>query len=185
MWYKNNSTAMITELIFWSDYYSSIISPFYDYSTGVTADTYRTSPIVSRDINSDGIVEIPLDASFDDCPNAIIPVNWKTYKNTVLIHTCYSLVNAKDGYIIVIPDNKFNGLSIKYDETNCVLSISEKSKKQAQYEIKTVKKSVYDKEKSHYSNYTKVFENAANVCLVKVKGEEINVKTIADAIVEY
>ena len=50
---------MLTEIIHWSDYYNTIVSPFYSYSTGVTKRTTRSAMLSSRDINDDGKIEIP------------------------------------------------------------------------------------------------------------------------------
>ena len=61
--YKNNGSAMITEIVYWSDYYDTIISPFYDYDTGLTRETFRENTVQCRDIDGDGKVEIPMDVS--------------------------------------------------------------------------------------------------------------------------
>lgn len=182
---KNNGSSMITELIFWSDYYENIISPFYSYSTGVTADTYRTTLVTSRDINRDSRVEIPLDAQLENCPDSISAVNWKTYKNTVLVHACYSLVNEQDGYIFVLSDKEFKNIFIEYDEKNSVLSVGNKDSNKISFEIKVLQKSAYAENKEKYSKYAKAFENGAKVCLVRVIGEtetSMSAKMIADSV---
>lgn len=182
---KNNGSSMITELIFWSDYYDNIISPFYSYSTGVTADTYRTTLVTSRDINGDSRVDIPLDSQIENCPDSISAVNWKSYKNTVLVHSCYSLVNEQDGYILVLPDKQFENIFAEYDEKNSVLSVGNKENNKKSFEIKVVQKSVYAENEEKYSKYVKAFENGAKVCLVKATGESeenMSAKMIADSV---
>lgn len=58
-----DGSSMVTEFIYWSDYYNSIISPFYSYSTGRTKETIRSSQVTCRDIDGDGCIEIPEDTS--------------------------------------------------------------------------------------------------------------------------
>ena len=49
---KSNGAQMLTEVINWSDYYNTIISPFYNYSTGITKETTRQAMLTSRDIDT-------------------------------------------------------------------------------------------------------------------------------------
>ena len=90
---------MVTEFIYWSDYYNSIISPFYSYSTGRTKETLRSSQVTCRDIDDDGYIEIPEDTSSKKQSSEITSQNWVNYGNTVLSHKCYSFSCKRDGYI--------------------------------------------------------------------------------------
>ena len=74
---SSSGSSMLTELIYWSNAYGTIISPFYSYSSGRTKDTSRNALIESMDINSDGRIEIPNDKKLSNLPKQISCINWK------------------------------------------------------------------------------------------------------------
>lgn len=173
---KSNGTEMLTEIIHWSDYYNTIVSPFYSYSTGVTKRTARSAMLSSRDINDDGKIEIPLDADFDT-PNGVTAVNWKRYENSVLEHTAYSIGVEKDDYQIVIPDDMFEKIKVRYDFSESLLTVSDENDKLV-FNVQTVLKSQYTDNSENYlsSGYSVISEDVGYVYLSAVGSEsEINV----------
>lgn len=158
-----NGSSMVTELIYWSDYYDSVISPFYSYSTGRTKDTFRNNTAVSRDIDGDGEIEIPIDKSVSSMPEEITAQDWVSYKNTVLNHKAYSVACEKDGYILVLDDKLFSRLKFSYDSEKRELTA--KDDKQEAFRILTVIKSSYDSGK--YDNYTEIYSDSGFVYLAK------------------
>lgn len=175
---KSNGTEMLTEIIHWSDYYNTIVSPFYSYSTGVTKRTTRSAMLSSRDINSDGKIDIPLDAEFD-APNGVTAVNWKRYENTVLEHTAYSIAVEKDDYQLVIPDDMFEKIKVQYDSTKSLLSVLDLNDNFI-FNVQTVLKSQYTDNSESYTNagYSVISEDVGYVYLSAVgSGAEISVNT--------
>lgn len=173
---KSNGTEMLTEIIHWSDYYNTIVSPFYSYSTGVTKRTTRSAMLNSRDINDDGKIEIPLDADFY-VPSGVTAVNWKRYENTVLEHTVYSIGVEKDDYQLVIPDDMIDKIQIQYDSSNSVLSVSDLNDNVV-FNVQTVLKSQYSDNSENYasSGYYVISEDVGYVYLSAVGSEaEISV----------
>ncbi len=83
---KTDGSSMLTELVYWSPGYSTIISPFYSYSSGVSSGTTRSVLLKSRDINGDGRIDIPCDKSIKKLPKTVSCTDWRVYKNTTLIH---------------------------------------------------------------------------------------------------
>ncbi len=160
---KSNGTQMLTEIIYWSDYYNTIISPFYSYSTGVTKRTTRNSMITSRDINGDGKIEIPLDSDIS-VPAGVNGVDWQRYENTVLDHKAYSLAVEKDNYQLIIPDDMFENIKITYDASKSLLTISDDEDKLI-FSVLTVLKSHYSENQGDYSGYNIIGEDAGYVYL--------------------
>lgn len=165
---NSNGVQMHTEVIYWSDYYDSIISPFYSYSTGVTKGTTRSMMLTSRDINEDGLIEIPLDASLDSLPQEVKAVNWKQHKDSVLTHTCYSVAIEKDNYQLLIPDDYFDKIVISYDSAKSVLTVSDKNGN-AIFSVVSLLKSHFDENAADYSQYTQIMNNSGYIYLAKAE----------------
>lgn len=163
---RSNGDSMVTEFIYWSDYYDSIVSPFYSYSTGKTSETTRKSIINSKDIDSDGIVEIPIDKSVSKLPEQITAQNWMEYSNTVLKHKCYSLSCKRDGYSLVVGDNDFSDINVKYDNENRMMTVL--SGNQECFNIITIIKSAYNSSDEKYKNYTEIYSNSGFVYLAEI-----------------
>lgn len=181
-----DGSSMVTEFIYWSDYYNSIISPFYSYSTGRTKETVRSSTVTCRDIDNDGVTEIPEDASSKKQTSEITPVEWVAYGNTVLSHKCYSFANRRDGYILVLPDDYFNSVKAEYDSEKRMLSIVGKKSKKSEIEIITLISSLYSEEDEKYKDYTVVLNNSGFVYLAKTDDEtDIDINTLKELIKIY
>ncbi len=109
---KSNGTQMLTEIIMWSDYYNTVVSPFYSYDTGVTKKTTRKAKVVSCDINGDGLIEVPIDAEYDFGHDDVYAVDWCRYEGSVLHHYCYSIVSENSGYQLVMPEEMLKTIEI-------------------------------------------------------------------------
>lgn len=185
---RSDGSSMVTEFIYWSDYYNSIVSPFYSYSTSRTTETSRNSMIACRDIDADGIIEIPTDADFSKLPSGIEVQSWKTYGNTVLSHKCYSVSCKRDGYIIVIPNDMFKKISIEYDNDLRLFKVLDKKEKSTVFEILTVVKTNYNSEDSKYSGYEKIFDDSGFVYLARINPKssiDIDTKTLENMVKPY
>ncbi len=171
---KSNGSQMLTEVIVWSDYYDTIISPFYSYFTGITKDTTRSVKLNSADINGDGRIEIPLDAKKDSLPPQVEAVDWNYYKDAVLLHSCYSLAIEKNNYQIIVPDHYFNEICVSYDADNALLAVSDKNGKNI-FKIISVLNSAYTDNKTDYSDYTEIMNNSGYIYLA-YSGNDSDIK---------
>lgn len=178
----SDGASMLTEVIYWSDSYDTIISPFYSYSTGRTKDTSRSAMIVSQDINDDGLIEIPTDKELKNLPSSVCAVDWKIYKNTILIHTDYSLLVKDDGYFVIIPDKYINSISVKYDDESRLMTVSDKSGKKKIFEIMPVLKATYNE--GSYEGYTIILENSGYYYLAKCN-DDADIKITTDDLKNY
>lgn len=184
----SDGTSMVTEFIYWSDYYNSIVSPFYSYSTSRTTETSRSSMITSKDIDGDGVIEIPTDASASKLPSGIEAQQWMVYGNTVLSRKCYSYSCKRDGFIIVIPNDYFKKLTVEYDNDLRLFKVLNKADKSSVFEILTVVKTSYSEDDSKYSSFEKIYDDSGFVYLAKVNSEsdiEIDTKTLENMIRSY
>ncbi len=181
---RNDGVSMVTEFIYWSDYYDSIVSPFYSYSTGRTTDTARNCMINSADINGDGIIEIPLDFSVSSLPSQITAQSWTAYENTVLKTKCYSVSCKRDSYCIILSRDYLESLKFDYDTDQRTLTVY--NGKQKCFEILTVLKSAYNA--ADYSGYTEIFNNSGFIYLAKADENsdiDITVDDLKDMIKPY
>ena len=152
---KSNGTQMLTEIIMWSDYYDSVISPFYSYDTGVTRKTTRSAMISSCDINGDGIIEVPLNSDYETKSNKIYSVDWCYYEGSMLKHSCYSVAVEKNGYQIIVPSGLLEDCIFDYSADENKLTVTDESGALV-FEIKTVAKTALEKD----GNANEIMSNA-------------------------
>ena len=169
---RANGASMVTELLCWSDYYDSIISPFYSYSTGRTTETSRDNLITSRDINGDGEIEIPVDKSVSGLPDGVTAQSWVGYESTVLKHRIYSYAVKSGGYLLVLDDEIFAKAYVKYDSSKRQLDITDGKDKA--FSIITVMRTEYNS--NNFSDYTEICSDSGLVYLCSVSNNsKINV----------
>ncbi len=179
-----NGKSMVTEVLHWSDYYDSVISPFYSYSTGRTNSTSRNNLITCRDINADEVIEIPIDKSVDNLPNGITAQNWVSYENTVLNSKAYSIACNDDGYFLVVDKALLSQAKFTYDSEKRELKAFDGEKEI--FSILTVINSSYSSEA--YSGYTQVMSDSGLVYLARVNSNnafELTVDDISNSINPY
>lgn len=183
--YKNNASAMITEIVYWSDYYDTIISPFYDYDTGLTRETFRENTIECRDIDGDDAVEIPMDApSPAGLSDQLTCIDWRVYRDYALFHKVYGLLNHKDGYFLTFDDELFKTAEFLYDDASRELTVQTKDGRVV-FTLKTVFKADYSA--SDHSGYTQIYEKAPFCYLAAVQENDygITAETLSDHFIEY
>lgn len=177
-----DGNSMTTEVIYWSNGYDTIVSPFYSYSSGRTRDTTRNALVVSQDINNDKLIEIPTDKSLKGLPKGVQAIDWKIYKKTTLIHVDYSLLVQDDNYFVTIPNKLINEIKVAYNEKDRLLTVTNKSNKNMIFSIMPVLKATYDKSK--YEGYTVILENSGYYYLAK-SGNDKDIKITTDDLKTY
>lgn len=178
----SNGNSIRTEVIYWSNMYDSIVSPFYSYSTGRTSGTSRGCLVNSCDINEDERIEIPTDTTVKGLPKNIKPLNWKIYNKTILVHTNYSLYVKDDNYNVIIPDKYFKNISAAYNKKTREMTVINKKTKTAVFSIMPVLKAVYD-EKS-YQGYSVILDKSGYYYLAKTSNDK-NIKISIDELKQY
>lgn len=178
----SNGNSIRTEVIYWSNMYDSIVSPFYSYSTGRTSGTSRGCLVNSCDINEDERIEIPTDTTVKGLPKNIKPLNWKIYNKTILVHTNYSLYVKDDNYNVIIPDKYFKNISAAYNKKTREMTVINKKTKIAVFSIMPVLKAVYD-EKS-YQGYSIILDKSGYYYLAKTSNDK-DIKISIDELKQY
>ena len=174
----SNGSSMLTEIIRWSDGYNAIISPYYSYNSGRTTDTTRSIMISSRDINGDKRMDVPIDdKSVKNLPKGVASLNWRTYDDGPMVHTCYSLLPKNDGYLVVVPDKYISKISVRYDAAQKLMTVISRKDKKEVFSVRPVLKVRYSKEK--YSGYQIMFEEKGYYYLAKT-GDSTAIKMSLD-----
>lgn len=164
---KSDGTQMLTEVIYWSDYYDTIISPFYSYSNGTTSLTVRSSMINCADVDDDGIIEIPTDVSMQEIPSDVMAVKWNKYNDSVLVTSCYSLVVQKDEYQLIIPDEYIDDIKVLYSPESSLLTVTD-SNDNSLFSVMCVLKAHYNPSSSAFKGYSEIAESSGYVYLTRV-----------------
>lgn len=154
----------VTEFLYWSNYYKSIVSPFYSYNTTHTSDTIRNNNLNCADIDDDKEIEIPLDKSVKGLSKGISCQNWVIYKKTVLNHKAYSYCVSSDSYYVVLNNDEFKMLTPKYDSNTRELIFY--NGKEECFRILTAMKSSFDSDS--YNDYSELFSDSGFVYLARV-----------------
>lgn len=106
----------ITELIYWDDETSSLVSPLFDSDTQATKLSWRNVIISSTDIDSDGFLEIPTsvemkgsfsssstatsaDDSVADSSQSVYFIKWIKYRDGAVKPVQYSVYNESGYYL--------------------------------------------------------------------------------------
>lgn len=175
----SDGSTMLTEVIFLSKMYNSLASPFYSYSTGLTKGTSRNAMITSRDVDSDGIIEFPVDTTIKKLPKEVKAFDWRYYdkKNSISMHKINSVAVERDKYILLIPNEYFDDISVEYNSDKHILTLKDKKAKSDILSIMPVLKAVYSADK--YKGYTKVLEDSGYCYLAKTAGSD-KIKITAD-----
>ncbi len=162
----SNGTSMLTEILRWSTGYDAIISPYYNYQTGLTSDSTRSIMITSRDIDGDGRLEVPIDdKSVKKLPKDVACLNWRVYDDGPMLHVGYSLVPKNDGYLVNIPDSIISDITVKYNSKQKLMTVRSKGDKKEIFSVLPVLKATYSKSK--FSEYQVMFEEKGYYYLAK------------------
>lgn len=106
--------GMVTEVLVTDG--KSLTNPMYDEVAGMTAQTYRSSGVAIRDIDGDGLYEIPipqiLTKTNDSDSDNIYKTQWYGFNGTGLELKLSALMNYTDGYFIVIPQKWEDKISV-------------------------------------------------------------------------
>lgn len=120
---------MITELIYWDKDKKELVAPLVDPETLANNATLRFEPILSSDINNDGIIDIPVQseifANGDDSTTIAVEnvylTRWCNFNSATDFDTVENtLVNYSDGYMIYIDEDELDAVGIRnYRSQNC------------------------------------------------------------------
>lgn len=107
----------VTEILYISN--GELVNPLLDSVNSLeNISTYRAASIETKDINSDGILEIPVAS---DLPNAdaqgekLYYTNWCSFDGKQLSVKLVTVVNMVDGYYLTVPNTMIGYIAVRKD----------------------------------------------------------------------
>lgn len=116
------SNTMVTEVLYWDKKKKALAAPFYDAATKSAKSTVRSTSVVSKDINGDRIIEIPIvtlmpgytGTTADDADYLTSWHRYDTATNT-FVRVMSMVINYADGYWFSVPDMWRGKITTKLD----------------------------------------------------------------------
>lgn len=114
--------TMVTEMLYWDKKKKALEAPFYDPATKTAKSTVRNTSVVSKDINGDKIIEIPIVTLMPGYSGATADeadylTNWHRYDTATntFIRVMSMVINYADGYWFSVPDMWRGKITTKMD----------------------------------------------------------------------
>lgn len=116
------ANTMVTELLYWDKKTQKLKAPFYDPATKSAKSTERSTSVVSKDINGNGIIDIPIvtllpgytGTTNDDAAYLTTWHRYNTDTNT-FVRVMSTVIDYSDGYWFSIPDRWRDKITTKMD----------------------------------------------------------------------
>ena len=123
------ANSYITEVVYWDKGKRALVSPFFDPATQTVEITTRSLNVVSRDVNGDKILELPMvnllpGVTASSPPDTAYLTDWHQYDaETNTVSRVMSMVtNSVDGYWFLIPDMWKNQITTEQDLSSRTLT---------------------------------------------------------------
>lgn len=118
---ETKGAGSVTEVLLFSQ--GELVNPLLDTATAENTVTLRQANISSRDINLDGIIEIP---TARELPNAksgesnekFYYTVWNSFNGEVLTQKMLTVLNMTDGYYIEVPSKWEGNIAVLRDTEN-------------------------------------------------------------------
>ncbi len=116
----------ITEVLFYEK--GQLLNVLYDVELKETSKTLRSASFTTNDINSDGILEIPVQENVPAVANAEVTeklylTNWCTFNGEGLTNQLTTMINVLDGYYYIIPQGLVGNIAVLKDTDNRIREI--------------------------------------------------------------
>lgn len=168
--------SMITELIYWDKANNELVAPLIDPETLANNVTFRFEPILSSDINNDGMIDIPVqseifangdDSATIDVENVYL-TRWCNFHSSTKSETvANTLINYSDGYMIYLENDELASVGIRnYRSHNCwvVYKVRSNGDQQEIFSVMKVPASRWDEKK--FEAYIPIIEKKdSTVCV--------------------
>lgn len=186
--YKDNST-MITEYIYWDTMDGILKAPFYNEEEKAVTCTARNIDTTSRDIDSDGVMDIPVTEympGYDDASDS--PMYLTTWYNVDFEPTGYSfigrkrtVINTAENYSVTWQSSWDNNVTCRIDETNRILYFYRYQKNQFAFsqEIFRIKVSSEQKWRKELEELTQNSDSEPDYAILKQNGDSLYIALFA------
>lgn len=171
----------VTEVLFMEK--GSLVNPLFDSETGETAATLRSVSFGIRDINEDGIIEIPVQSDVpsvtrSDLNEKLYLTNWCSFNGEMLTNQLTTMINVNDGYYLILSQKLLGKIAILKDTESRIREIylydSETATvgKSLVY-LKTVDKAEWEKGKYNSLRATEILNNGKTSVVCRVSDTAI------------
>lgn len=116
------ANTFVTEVVYWDRVKRELVSPLWDPVTQTVSATARSLNIVSRDINGDKILELPMvnllpGTPAQNAPDSAYLTDWHQYdaEANTIVRVMSMVTNSTDGYWFLIPDMWKNQITTEQD----------------------------------------------------------------------
>jgi len=127
-----NADSLVTELLYWNKKSKVLESPFYDAKTQTANYTMRNTSVVSKDINGDKIIEVPIVSlmpghSGEKTDDTAYITNWHRYdtQTNTFVRVMSMVLNYSDGYWFLMPDMWRGKVTTKMDTATRTITFYE------------------------------------------------------------
>lgn len=117
-----SADTLVTEMLYWDKTARALKSPFFDSRTKTANYTVRNTSVVSKDINNDKIIEVPMVSlmpGYNDQANndSAYITDWNRYdtQTGALVRVMSMALDYSDGYWFLIPDMWRGRITTKAD----------------------------------------------------------------------
>ena len=127
-----NANTLVTEVLYWDKSSKMLKSPFYDPKTQSANTAQRSTSVVSKDINGDKIIEVPIvnllpgykGGAMDD---AAYVTNWNRFdtQTNTFVRVMSMVLNYSDGYWFLVPDLWRDKITTKTDTATRTITFYE------------------------------------------------------------
>lgn len=127
-----SANSLVTEVLYWDKTTKTLKSPFYDSKLQSVNYTMRNTSVVSKDINGDKIIEVPLvnllpGYTGNATEDAAYITNWQRYdtQTNTFIRVMSMVLDYSDGYWFLIPDIWRGKITTKTDTATRTITFYE------------------------------------------------------------
>ena len=109
------SSSAITEVLLVNK--GRLINPLLEETMSENIRTARSSSLMCKDINHDGILEIPvsneiISAQGEESPEKIYYTKWSSFNGETLVTKQTEIINQNDGYSMIVPEKWVDHIAV-------------------------------------------------------------------------
>ncbi len=175
-------TQMITDVVYYDSTTKTMVAPLLDKETQSNLKTWRSIKLSSRDINSDGVIEIPMQTTMhagetvltdSESPTALYITEWCQLVGNNLTTVLNSYVDTINGYILTIRDELYGNITMTNNVSErelTVYGLSKYSKRKTDelFVLKVVDSDDWHRNKDKlYSDYVELMSLSSGTMIYK------------------
>jgi len=166
----------VTEVLFLEK--GVLVNPLLQVDIRETLSTLRSASYSTRDINDDGILEIPVQENLPSVARSQVNeklylTNWCSFNGEILTNQLVTMISVIDGYYYVIPAKWVGNIAVLKDTDNQVREIyrynpEDMTVGESLLYIKAVKKSAWDADKYKSENTYEIMNNGETSFICRI-----------------